>query len=84
LGRGLSFEKAMEKLEGVTLESVVIAQRTATAIRKRIECNTAKAGDFPLLLHIDDIITNGSPVDIPWAKFESETCQSFAARVPPS
>ena len=74
LGRGLSFEKAMEKLEGVTLESVVIAKRTAAVVKKRIANNAVKAEDFPLLLHIDDIISNGSPVDIPWDKFESETC----------
>ena len=73
LGRGLPFEKAMEELKGVTLESVVIARRTAAAVRRRIARNTANAGDFPLLLHIDDIISNNSPVDIPWEKFESET-----------
>ena len=73
LGRGLSFEKAMEELKGVTLESIVIAQRTARAVRTRIAARKAKAEDFPLLLHIDDIISNGVPVDIPWEKFESET-----------
>jgi len=73
LGRGFSFEKVMEELKGVTLESVVIAQRTAAAIKKRIRRNTAKAEDFPLLLHIDEIISNGAPVNIPWGKFASET-----------
>jgi len=73
LGRGLSFEKAMEQLQGITLESVVIAQRTAAAIRKQIERGKAAADDFPLLLHVDDIISRGAPVDIPWDKFESET-----------
>jgi glycerol-3-phosphate dehydrogenase (NAD(P)+) len=71
LGRGLSFEKAKEELKGITLESVVIAKRTAAAIKKKIAKNNAKAEDFPLLLHIDDIITNGAPVNIPWEKFES-------------
>jgi glycerol-3-phosphate dehydrogenase (NAD(P)+) len=73
LGRGLSFTQAMNELKGVTLESIVIAQRCAAAIKKRIANNTAKAEDFPLLLHIDDIISNNSPVNIPWAQFESET-----------
>jgi glycerol-3-phosphate dehydrogenase (NAD(P)+) len=73
LGRGVPFEKAVEELKGVTLESVIIARRTAAAVRKKIACNAAKAGDFPLLLHIDDIISHGSPVNIPWEKFESET-----------
>ena len=73
LGRGLSFEKAMERLKGVTLESVVITQRTAAAVRKRVDRGTVRASDFPLLLHIDDIISNGAAVNIPWNKFESET-----------
>jgi glycerol-3-phosphate dehydrogenase (NAD(P)+) len=73
LGRGVSFEKAMEELKGVTLESVVIARRTAAAVRERISRGTARADNFPLLLHIDDIISNNAPVDIPWGKFESET-----------
>ena len=80
LGRGLPFEKATEELKGVTLESVVIARRTAAAVRKRIRGNTANATadatasaeDFPLLLHIDNIISNNAPVNIPWEKFESE------------
>lgn len=72
LGRGMPFEKAMEALEGVTLESVVIAKRTASAVRKRIEKGLASAADFPLLLHIDDIINNGAAVNIPWKKFVTE------------
>ena len=73
LGRGLSFDEAMKKLSGVTLESIVIATRTAQAVRKLIELGKAKAEDFPLLLHVDDIITNGAEVNIPWTKFETET-----------
>ena len=72
LGRGVSIDKAMEELKGITLESIVIAKRTAAAIRKQIAKNSAKAEDFPLLLHIDDIITNGAPVKIPWMNFVSE------------
>ena len=63
----------MEKLSGVTLESIVIATRTAKAVKKLIALGKAKAEDFPLLLHVDDIITNGAEVDIPWTKFETET-----------
>lgn len=73
LGRGLPFETAMKELKGETLESVVIARRTAAAIRIQIAKNKAKADDFPLLLHIDDIISHGAPVNVPWEKFESET-----------
>ena len=73
LGRGMPFEKAMEELKGVTLESVVIAKRTGKAVRTLIDRGEADAADFPLLLHVDDIITGGAEVDIPWTAFETET-----------
>ena len=47
----------METLAGVTLESVVIATRTARAVRARIAAGKANASDFPLLLHVDEIIS---------------------------
>ncbi len=73
LGRGLSFEDAMKELSGITLESIVIATRTARAVRKLIAKGVARSEDFPLLLHIDDIINNHASVHIPWSAFEGET-----------
>jgi glycerol-3-phosphate dehydrogenase (NAD(P)+) len=73
LGRGIPFEKAMEELKGITLESVVIASRTARAVRNLIRRGVTSSKEFPLLLHIDDIITNGAEVNIPWSAFETET-----------
>jgi len=73
LGRGLPFDEAMKELGGVTLESVVIARRTAEAVRALIGRGKAQASDFPLLLHIDDIISRGAQVNIPWVNFETET-----------
>ena len=73
LGRGLSFEEAMEELKGVTLESIVIATRTARAVRRLVELGKADAGDYPLLMHIDDVISRGAEVNIPWSAFETET-----------
>jgi glycerol-3-phosphate dehydrogenase (NAD(P)+) len=72
LGQGLSFEKAIAELEGVTLESIVIATRTARGVRRLAERGVVKLKDFPLLMHVDDIITNGASVAIPWAAFETE------------
>lgn len=72
LGRGLSYEKAMEQLSGVTLESVVIAKRTAAAVKERIAAGLASERDYPLLLTVDGIISGGKPADIPWDSFESE------------
>ena len=78
LGEGNSFEKAMEELAGITLESVVIAGRTARAVQERVALGTAKAEDFPLLLHVARRITPGGPdgyenqPSIPWDKFTYE------------
>ena len=71
LGRGLSFEEAMAELKGVTLESIVISTRTARAVRAMIAGGKATEADYPLLLHIDDIINHGAEVNIPWKAFET-------------
>ncbi len=68
LGRGMSFDDAMAELKGVTLESIVIATRTARAVRALIAAGKAEASDYPLLLHIDDIINHGASVNIPWSQ----------------
>ena len=72
LGRGMKFEEAKAALNGVTLESLVIATRAAAAIRRKIELGVLQAKDFPLLLHCDDIINNGVEVNIPWQQFEED------------
>ena len=69
LGRGMNIDEAREELKGVTLESLVVAVRVARAIKKRIASGEFKAEDFPLLLHIDEILTEKKAVDIPWEKF---------------
>lgn len=72
LGQGYLFEEAIEKLEGVTLESIVIATRTARCIRNLARQNLVDLNDFPLLLHVDELINSGSKVNIPWKKFQTE------------
>ena len=37
-----------------------------------IELGKATEAQFPLLMHIDDIINGGKPVNIPWNSFEVE------------
>ena len=69
LGRGLSFDEAMEELQGVTLESIVIATRTARAVRKLAERGVVSLDEFPLLMHVDSIINEGTEVNIPWDDF---------------
>ena len=73
LGRGLDIDEAKAELKGVTLESLVVAERVARAIRVRAGKGELNEKDFPLLLHVDDILTRHAPVDIPWEKFTYET-----------
>ncbi len=73
LGRGLSFDEAMAELKGVTLESIVIATRSARAVQKKIAQGALKAEDFPLLRHIYEIIVENKPVSVPWTSFEFES-----------
>lgn len=69
LGRGMTIDEAKAELNGVTLESLVVAERVARAIGHNVEKGELCAEDFPLLLHVDDIITGGGEVNIPWEKF---------------
>ena len=69
LGKGLNIDEAKAELNGVTLESLVVAERVARAIKRNIAKGTLKAEDFPLLLHIDDIVSNKAEVNIPWDSF---------------
>ena len=73
LGEGVPYAEAMEQLSGVTLESVVITERMARAVRRLDARGIARAADYPLLMHIDSLITGGQRVSIPWAEFEQET-----------
>ena len=69
LGEGLNIDDAKERLNGVTLESLVVAERVARAIKINIKNGRLRAEDFPLLLHIDRIISEKMPVNIPWESF---------------
>lgn len=69
LGRGLTIEEAREELAGVTLESLVVAERVARAVRINAQKGILDLKDFPLLTHIDEILTRFAPADIPWEAF---------------
>ena len=72
LGRGLDIDQAKEELNGVTLESLVVAVRVARAVRILAGQGRLDPADFPLLMHVDAILTEKAPVDIPWEKFTFE------------
>ena len=69
LGRGLTIDEAKAELNGVTLESLVVAERVARAIRAAAAAGKVDLAEFPLLMHVDEIITEKKPVNIPWEKF---------------
>ncbi len=72
LGRGLNIDEAKEELNGVTLESLVVAERVARAIKVKASKGIVDIKDFPLLMHIDEIIIGKKEVNIPWESFTFE------------
>ena len=69
LGRGLNIDEAKAELNGVTLESLVVAERVARAILVSAEKGVVDTNDFPLLLHINDVLTKKASAELPWEKF---------------
>ena len=72
LGRGYTIEEAKAELHGVTLESLVVAERVARAVKKKAEKGILNLDDFPLLMHIDGILTAHKSAELPWDDFTSE------------
>ncbi len=69
LGRGLDIDAAKAELAGVTLESLVVAVRVAEALKVKAARGEVDLADFPLLMHVDSILTEKKPVNIPWEQF---------------
>ncbi len=69
LGRGLDIDEAKAELNGVTLESLVVAERVARAVRVLAKAGKLDESDFPLLLHVDSILTEKNSAELPWDKF---------------
>jgi glycerol-3-phosphate dehydrogenase (NAD(P)+) len=69
LGQGKSFTDARKIMAGETLESVEIITRVARALPKLAGRGLIDLSDFPLMLHMDQIINHGERLDIPWNVF---------------
>ena len=82
LGRGMTIAEAKTELKGVTLESLVVADRVARAVKKRIATGELDAADFPLLLHIDKLLAGECQAELPWTSFEFETVCETAPAAP--
>lgn len=72
LGEGNSYEEAVEKLNGITLESVVVIRRVASALRKRESMGLMNLEDFPLLMHIFRVLDENEDPEFPWDRFTFE------------
>lgn len=74
LGQGLNYDEVKEALEGLTLESLVIARVVGKAIRRKAELGMLDLENFPLMTHIADIIENGAEEPgLPWEAFTFES-----------
>ncbi len=72
LGQGYTYNEAMKMLPGITMEGVVISRRTAKAVEQLDAIGKINKNDFPLLLHIKELLQDEATVDVPWKKFETE------------
>ncbi len=70
LGKGCTIEETLEQLKGQTLEAVVIATRTARAVKALAKRGKVREDDFPLLMHVNELLNEGKTLDIPWKKFQ--------------
>ncbi len=73
LGRGLTIDEAVAELSGVTLESLVVAVRVARAIKIMEREGRVDPRQFPLLMHVAEILSEKKEVKIPWESFTYET-----------
>jgi len=69
LGRGLTIDQALKELDGVTLESVSIATRTARSIRALAHRGKADLSDFPLLNYVGRLLAGEDAGPIPFGSF---------------
>ena len=73
MGKGLNYDEVTEALAGITLESLVITRVMGTAVRRKAELGLLDLKNFPLLMHIVDILDKGmADANLPWEAFTFE------------
>ena len=72
LGEGKTYDEAMEILAGVTLESLVVARRVAKAIYRKAELGQVELKDFPMLVHVENILEKNGDAQHPWESYTFE------------
>ena len=79
LGRGCSVAEAKERLNGVTLESLVVAERVYDAVTVLGAEGKADLSRLPLLVRIGRLLRGECDADIPWEQFQTEAAGSDSA-----
>ena len=69
LGRGMTYDDAVNALNGVTLESLVVARRVAKAVMVKAEKGLVDLNKFPMLMHVSNVLDNGKNAELPWDDF---------------
>ncbi|OAM88133.1 hypothetical protein OH491_06110 [Termitidicoccus mucosus] len=72
LGIGLTLDEALRELSGVTLESNVIIQRMAAALRGMAGRGEIDLAEFPLMARLGEILLDNKTADLPWDSFVTE------------
>ncbi len=69
IGQGHSVDEALRIMEGVTLESVEIVTRVASALHILEKRGVVEAGQFPLMHFLDALLNRGAETRFPWDAF---------------
>jgi glycerol-3-phosphate dehydrogenase (NAD(P)+) len=73
LGLGLTLDETLRELSGITLESNIIIQRMARALRDMAGRGEIDLADFPLMARLGEVLLDGRQADIPWEDFVVKT-----------
>ena len=72
LGQGYTYNQSMEKLPGITMEGIVISNRTVEAVEQLAALGKIDIKDLPLLWEIKALLQDEATVNIPWKAFTTE------------
>lgn len=72
LGKGISYDKAVEMLNGVTLESLVITRRLVKALKIKAQKGLICLSDFPMISHVGEVLDENKNPQLPWNLFTFE------------
>lgn len=69
LGRGYTVEESLDKLRGMTLESVSAVKALSEALKLKCERGEFDMNSIPLFAHVNELMAGNKTVNIPWDNF---------------